>query len=481
MNRKSLLLVVFCLLVAPLLHAGETAVDSARIYYRLGYRYVDTSLRDNGKVLKNLCAKIEKALQEDLLEKVVIYSYTSPDGTHKANLTLAARRMDSLESWLLRNTPLPETMLETNSGGIAWDLLRDAVSKSEMQYKKEVLQILDNTPVWVFDSNGKVIGSRKKELMDLKGGVPYRYMYEHLFPDLRSSIAIMLYVRTSGPQTEEEREPAASEKTSPAAPEKDMVTTVPEESAIPATEESEAVAPDEKATAVIPEKDMVATVPEESVTPATEKSETVAPDEKTTAAVPEQERYEPLHKLALKTNMLYDALAVPNIGVEFYLGKNWSISGNWMYGWWNSDNKHRYWRIYGGEIAVRKWLGKKASEKPLTGHHLGVYGQLFTYDFEWNGTGYMGGEPGKTLWNSPNYAAGVEYGYSLPIGRRLNIDFTVGVGYWGGTYYTYTPLDGHYVWESTKKRHWFGPTKAEISLVWLLGRGNSNNRKGGLK
>ena len=446
MNRR-LLLLVFCLLVSPLLHAGESVVDSARIYYRLGYRYVDTSLRDNGKVLKNLCAKIEKALQEDLLEKVVIYSYTSPDGTHKANLTLAARRMDSLESWLLRNTPLPATMLETNSGGIAWDLLRDAVSKSEMQYKKEVLQILDNTPVWVFDSNGKVIGSRKKELMDLKGGVPYRYMYEHLFPDLRSSIAIMLYIRTSGPQTEEEREPAASEKTSPAAPEKDIVTTVPEE----------------------------------SVPPATEKSEAVAPDEKTTAAVPEQERYEPLHKLALKTNMLYDVLAVPNIGVEFYLGKNWSISGNWMYGWWNSDNKHRYWRIYGGEIAVRKWLGKKASEKPLTGHHLGVYGQLFTYDFEWNGTGYMGGEPGKTLWNSPNYAAGVEYGYSLPIGRRLNIDFTVGVGYWGGTYYTYTPLDGHYVWESTKKRHWFGPTKAEISLVWLLGRGNSNNRKGGLK
>ena len=47
MNRR-LLLLVFCLLVSPLLHAGETAVDSARIYYRLGYRYVDTSLRDNG-------------------------------------------------------------------------------------------------------------------------------------------------------------------------------------------------------------------------------------------------------------------------------------------------------------------------------------------------------------------------------------------------------------------------------------------------
>ena len=93
----------------------------------------------------------------------------------------------------------------------------------------------------------------------------------------------------------------------------------------------------------------------------------------------------------------------------------------------------------------------------------------------------MGGEPGQTLWNNANYAAGVEYGYSLPIAKRLNIDFTIGVGYWGGKYYEYTPLDGHDVWQATKQRHWFGPTKAEISLVWLLGHGNTNNRKGGIK
>ena len=32
------------------------------------------------------------------------------------------------------------------------------------------------------------------------------------------------------------------------------------------------------------------------------------------------------------------------------------------------------------------------------------------------------------------------------VARRLNIDFTIGVGYWGGKYYTYSPLDGHDVW-----------------------------------
>lgn len=72
-----------------------------------------------------------------------------------------------------------------------------------------------------------------------------------------------------------------------------------------------------------------------------------------------------------------------------------------------------------------------------------------------------------------NYSTGVEYGYSLPVAYRLNIDFTIAVGYWGGTYYEYTPVDNCYVWQATKERHWFGPTKAEISLVWLIGRETS--------
>lgn len=49
----------------------------------------------------------------------------------------------------------------------------------------------------------------------------------------------------------------------------------------------------------------------------------------------------------------------------------------------------------------------------------------------------------------------------------------------GGRYYEYEPLDGHYVWKATKNRHWIGPTKAEVSLVWLLGHGNYNNKKKG--
>ena len=175
--------------------------------------------------------------------------------------------------------------------------------------------------------------------------------------------------------------------------------------------------------------------------------------------------------LAAKTNLLYDALLVPNVGVEIYLGKGWTVGANWMYAWWKNDDRHRYWRTYGGDLNVRRYFGRKALEKPLQGHHLGVYGQILTYDFELGGRGYLGDK-----WS---WGAGIEYGYSLPLARRLNMDFSIGLGYLGGEYMEYVPMDTHYVWQVTKQRRWFGPTKAEVSLVWLIGRGNTNPQKGG--
>lgn len=179
--------------------------------------------------------------------------------------------------------------------------------------------------------------------------------------------------------------------------------------------------------------------------------------------------------MAVKTNMLYDAALIPNLGVEFSLGKNYSIAGNYMYAWWSNSEKHRYWRTYGGDLELRKWFGNKAKQKPLTGHHVGVYVQGLTYDFELGGRGYIADK-----WN---YGGGISYGYSVPIAKRLNIDFSIGIGYIHGEYKEYLPQDGHNAWQLTKMRNWIGPTKAEVSLVWLIGKGNTNssNKKGGTK
>ncbi len=44
---------------------------------------------------------------------------------------------------------------------------------------------------------------------------------------------------------------------------------------------------------------------------------------------------------------------------------------------------------YGGDLTIKKWFGKKAQGKPFSGHHIGPYFQMLTYDFELGGKGYQ--------------------------------------------------------------------------------------------
>ena len=175
------------------------------------------------------------------------------------------------------------------------------------------------------------------------------------------------------------------------------------------------------------------------------------------------------YRIGIKTNLLYDAAAVPNIGIEFPLGDKWSLAANWMYSWWHSDRIHWYWRTYGGDVALRRWFGGREG-RPLTGHHIGVYGQMVTYDFELGARGILGDK-----WS---YAGGIEYCYALPVGPNCNLDFNIGVGYLQGIYKEYLPIDDCYVWQATRLRRWTGPTKMEISIVWMIG-GKDSRKKGG--
>lgn len=174
--------------------------------------------------------------------------------------------------------------------------------------------------------------------------------------------------------------------------------------------------------------------------------------------------------IGVKTNLLYDVLAIPNLEGEIYWANRYSIAAGWEYAWWKSDKRHRYWRINGGSITFRRWFGKRVAERPLSGHHIGIYGQLSTYDFEWGKKGRM-----SDKWN---YGGGIEYGFSLPVARCLHLDFSMGLGYRGGKYKEYLPIDGHYVWQADKRKHYWGITRAEVSLVWITGW-RSRTKKGG--
>ena len=173
-------------------------------------------------------------------------------------------------------------------------------------------------------------------------------------------------------------------------------------------------------------------------------------------------------RFAIKTNLLEDAITLPNLGVEFALGKHFSLSASWMHGWWPNADIPLWLRAYGGELNFRYWFGSNLDFK---GHHIGIYSQAFLYDFCRGKNGVMSGPPGGTMLDDTNYAGGIEYGYSILLYPHLTMDFVLGVGYMGGLYHNYVKMDGCKVWQLTGRRHWIGPTKAEITLRYEIGKG----------
>lgn len=420
MNRRLILIALTILTICTL--SGQTASDSVMINFRQSKIYLDPDYMNNREALDHIARKISTYSNPDsnlVLTEVSVTGAASPEGSVRFNEWLSQKRAQRIFDYLGGVIELPDSLTSFTFVGRDWNGLRRLVeADTEVPYRAEVLSLLDE--IIAGNADGESEKSHNLErLKALRHGQPYLYLYYKQFPKLRESRLTVNFVRP---------------------------------------------------------------IPRIHISgPGPELIYTLTPFGPIDVPAPEFFRSCRPFYMGVKSNALYDLAAVPNIGVEFYLGKKLSIVANWMYGWWDTDRTHHYWRIYGGDIALRRWFGSAAENKPLTGHHVGIYGGVVTYDFEFGGTGYMGGLPGRTLWDRCNYVAGLEYGYSLPIARRWNIDFTIGAGYLGGKYIVYYPKDRCYVWKETRRRNYFGPTKAEISIVWLIGCDNYNvfRKKGG--
>lgn len=385
--------------------------DSVEIYFRQSRSALELKRGDNQAQLERILDSIHASEQrcDVSLREVTVVGGASPEGSVRINRRLSEKRAASLFDYLSARTSIDSVGHTTHFLGRDWrGLIRLVEADPDVPYRDETLATLRSIADEK-DAGQEADRAHINRIKRLRGGRPYLYMYHHLFPELRASKVVLSWSR-----------------------------------AIPR---------------YVPE-------PEPEVIEVVEVAEVVD-----TVVVDTAIECRPFY-MDVSTNMLYDIMLIPSVGVEFYLGKSWSLAATWEYGWWKCDHRHNYWRAYGGDLELRRWFGKKSEEKPLTGHHAGVYGGIVTYDFELGHRGYLGDK-----WS---YLFGVSYGYSMPVGRRLNIDFTIGLGYMGGKYKEYIPRDGCYVWQSTKQRHWFGPTKTEISLVWLIGCDNYN-RKGAKK
>lgn len=122
------------------------------------------------------------------INKVDIIGYASPEGTYNWNQWLSTGRAKALSNYISNKFGLNERMFYLQFGGENWEGLVEMVNNSNMQYKGEVLSIIENYSIF---------GGREKKLMDLRRGDPYRYMLKYMFPALRKSICRVYYTVSS--------------------------------------------------------------------------------------------------------------------------------------------------------------------------------------------------------------------------------------------------------------------------------------------
>lgn len=167
------------------------------VRFRQGKTAIDLTFEDNAKSLEQM-RKVLDLIEQDpnaSLGKIVLAGASSMEGSVKINDLLAQKRVESLRRYLGDKISSRANLFEGITIGEDWVGLHKMVEESSMQYKEEVLKIIDNVPV----SQG-----REVKLMNLKWGRPYNYMLEHFFPKLRSAGYIRIFYE-SKPSVEFEK------------------------------------------------------------------------------------------------------------------------------------------------------------------------------------------------------------------------------------------------------------------------------------
>lgn len=156
------------------------------IHFKIGSAFVDSTFRDNEKILKEIITTLQFLKSNALdyrINRVVVAGTASPLGGNLKNEILSKERAESMQYYLQKHTDLPDTVFLQQAIGPDWERLYEMVEQSDMLYREEILEIVRSQPVHL----------RNNKLMNLRWGRPYREMMETFFPDLQSAGMVKVY------------------------------------------------------------------------------------------------------------------------------------------------------------------------------------------------------------------------------------------------------------------------------------------------
>lgn len=365
-------------------------VRQAAVYFRAGDASIDMLWNGNDKAVPDFLSLMNATVKTPSVQvdSVVVLSYTSPEGSRWANDLLSEKRAGAVEAFLRKEVPGIRDV-SVRSVGEDWAgfaaFLKD---HPEIPQAELIRQLISQTPDVVRDETGRAVSSRKKEVMDVLSEQEWNDMKVSVFPALRRADIFFYY----------------SEKN------------VQKESVKPSVkEEPQAVAEAQEQEGK--KIDIGGVVPEEKVV---EQIVPVAARRYASTAV-------------VGTNVLLDALTVPNISLEFPFGRHWSVGGgvlfpawtNWRPWWRNDVETFSQAQAVLGNVQLSYYFipWYENDNRVLRGPYIRAFGYGGAYNFEHRTSKEVG-----IMDQGHYFATGLSVGAAIPLSQWLRLDVSAGFG-----------------------------------------------------
>lgn len=402
----------------------------SRLHFKRSQTEFEESYLDNETQIKTIIAYIDSIGSAELMT-IELFGSASPEGDLRFNTWLAKERAGRLKAFLYNKRP--EIFHDNIDWNITyayedWSQAVDLLKQSNIKYREEAIEVMENAPYYTYDKSNRVVGSKKKTLMELHGGRLWKEMDKTIFPYCRCADLHLIIRRPK-----------------------------------PAKAEPVVVVKEEKP---IEKPAIVDTV----------KADTIKEE------VKEEPWRQPM--LAVKTNLLlyglymskYGWAPVPNIAVE-YLPRtgHYTVGASLDIPWFRNYENHKFFQVRNWQIEGRRYFRESAQ-------YWGWYVQAYAHIATW-GVGFNKEEG----WQGESFGGGIGGGYVMPISKdkHWKLEFNLQLGYVRTKYDPYVyghPADGaedgwyYYDWKldpdlfSTRryKHNWLGPTRVGVTLSYDL-------------
>lgn len=431
---------ILAVLPGNVISYGQQVTDSVmvNVHFKQNVSILEQGFGGNKKALRSFTKEYERLSNDPncTIVSLELISGASPEGPSDHNMVLSEKRASALRQYLENYCDeVNSDLVVERPLGSDWDGLADRLEKTGFSWREEAAAIIRDTPLWISDGQ-KVVDGRKKRIMEYRGGEPWRWMEENIFPELRASSFKIVYKHDASYDPDRSMYAANQVKPQPS-----------------------------RDTLVI-EKiyRQIDTVYVLGGAAACEEYASSRSRQRTNGEASHR-KYNKQEDRRLVMAVRTNALAIPlaNFGLEFPLGERWSIGADYYYPWLWRDSVHKLCNeMLAWDAELRYWFpGRRAAaDKRLLGSSIGIYGAGGYYDFERNWTGLQG----------EFYTAGLDYTYALALGRGgMHLEFELGVGYLFSPtrkYNVYT--EGGKLFKTADYQRNFsfiGPTKAGISLA----------------